>query len=176
MATSNETMSCIGCGATVPDVDYPAWRPDKYPAATSSGCYKIYCEEILVREYSDWNYPPIHRLTVDAYAAQHPGRETPQTTQSVIVHLTSINLVLSKDVSSGTVTDKIGYLTDHHNDDFSCLEPPANRGDVTVVDVAQACDLEEHTALVEEWARSVWEAWEKHHSAIEQWTQRAVES
>jgi hypothetical protein len=175
MSASNDTTSCIGCGATVPDVDYPAWRPEKYPAATSSGCYKIYYEEIPVREYSDWKYPPIHRLTVDAYAAQHPGQETPQTIQSVIVHLTSINVVLAKDVPPETATEMMQHLIDTHADEFSWLDPPANRGDITVVDVAQARDLDEHTALVTEWTHSVWEAWDNHHSTLEQWTQRALD-
>lgn len=175
MSPSSETITCIGCGASVPDIDYPAWRPEKYPEATSSGCWKIYCEDILVREYGEWNYPSIHRLTVDTYAAQHPGRETPQTTQSVIVHLTSINLLLYEDISSETVTKKLGKFIEDHKDEFSWLEPPENRGDVTVSDVAGARDLEEHTELVEEWAHSVWEAWERHHSAIEQWTRMVIE-
>ena len=176
MTASTETISCIGCGAAVPDVDYPFGRSEKYPAALSPGCWKLYCEDILVREYGEWEYPPIHRLTVDAYWAQHPGRETPQTTQSVIVHLTSINLVVYEDVSCETATKKIGQLTKKYNDDFSWLEPPANRGDITVVDVAEARDLDEHTELVRDWARSVWQAWEKHHPTLEQWTKRAVES
>lgn len=176
MPISDETISCIGCGASVPDVDYPAWRPKKYPEATSSGCWKLYCEGILVREYGEWNYPPIHRLTVDAYAAQHPGRETPQTTQSVIIHLTSIDLVLHERFSSEAAAEKTGQLIEHHRDGFSWLEPPENRGAVTVVDVAGAHDLAEHTELVEEWAQSVWNAWEKHHPAIEQWTRMAIDS
>jgi hypothetical protein len=142
MPDSTDTISCIGCGASVPDVDYPAWRPEKYPEATSSGCWKIYCEAILVREYGEWNYPPIHRLTVDAYAAQHPGIETPQTTQSVISHLTAINLVLNRDFSFEMATEKMGQLIEEYKDDFSWLEPPENRGGITVIDVAGPHDLE----------------------------------
>jgi hypothetical protein len=175
MSASNDMISCIGCGASVPDIDYPVSHQERYPEARSPGCWKIFCEDILVREYSEWNYPSIHRLTVDSYAAQHPGRETPQTTQSVIVHLTALNLVLNRDFSFEMATEKMGQLIEEYKDDFSWLEPPENRGDITVIDVAGAHDLEEHTELVRDWARSVWEAWEQHHSTLEQWTQRAAE-
>jgi len=52
------------------------------------------------------------------------------------------------------------------------LEPPASPGAVTVLDVFGARDLAEHTERVEEWARSVWEAWEHHHATVSRWTDR----
>ena len=36
-----------------------------------AGCLKLF-EEILAREFSDYRYGRIHRLTVDAYSLQHP--------------------------------------------------------------------------------------------------------
>lgn len=175
MASSNDTVHCIGCGAAVPDVEYPAGRGEQYPDMTSSGCWKVYCEDVLAREYGEWGYPPVHRLTVDAYFAQHPGRETPQTTQSVIVHLTSIALVLDEGVSSEVATEAIGQLVNEHKSEFEWLHPPDDRGDVTVIDVAGANDLDDHTERVEAWAGSVWEAWKTHHATIEAWAHEAVE-
>jgi hypothetical protein len=47
-------------------------------------------------EYGPLDYPDVHRLTVDTYAVQHPGRPTPQTIQSVTVHLISLSCVLER--------------------------------------------------------------------------------
>src|SRR5262245_1929410 len=50
---------CEDCGAIV--------------AEGRAGCLKLF-EEILAREFSDFHYGRAHRLTVDAYALQHPDR------------------------------------------------------------------------------------------------------
>jgi hypothetical protein len=38
--------------------------------------------------------------------------------------------------------------------------------------VFEAKDLAEHTERVEEWARSVWEAWKPHHDTVRRWANR----
>jgi hypothetical protein len=171
MSEQTSKIPCIGCGAEVPDDDYPMSHTEKYPDARSPGCWKIYTEEVLAREYGEWAYPDIHRLTVDAYACQHTGKETPQTTQSVNVHLLAIYLVLCKDYSFSAATDAMKTLIDNHKGEFSWLAPPENLGDMTIVDIAAADTLEEHTELVHEWARTVWQAWSDHHEEIEAWAQ-----
>ncbi|WP_246999808.1 DUF5946 family protein [Halosolutus gelatinilyticus] len=176
MTSSDDVIECNGCEGLVPDGEYPGFRPDKNPGATSPGCWKMFCEEVLVREYSEWNYPPIHQLTVDTYWAQHPGEKTPQTTQSVIVNLVGLDLYLHKGMNPETVREKLDGLITRHKDEFTWLEPPETRGDITVVDVAEADDLDEHTALVRDWARAVWDAWKPHHPTLDQWIARALES
>jgi len=47
---------------------------------SSPGCWAAY-GELLAREYSDSAYRRLHRLSVDAYALQHPGIDTPQSPQ-----------------------------------------------------------------------------------------------
>jgi hypothetical protein len=157
-------VACIGCKALVSDTDGPTFR---YPDAASPGCWKIYCD-ILVREHGEWRYPPIHRLTVDAYAVQHPGRQTPQTTQSVIVHLISMYLVLERGYDFQRATGAMRGVIEKHKQDFVWLTPPDNRGDITVLDVSKARDLEEHTEMVRQWAWSVWNAWSKYRDTIHQ--------
>src|SRR5690349_15169292 len=69
-----ELVACVGCGAMVPDIDGPTHR---YLGA-SPGCWQIYGEVLAGK---DGVMP--HRLLVDVYAAQHPGVEGKQSSQSV---------------------------------------------------------------------------------------------
>ena len=51
---------------------------------------------MIAREYSEPALGDIHRLTVDAYAAQHPGRPSPQSMKSVGVHLIRLCLAVEQ--------------------------------------------------------------------------------
>ena len=119
------------------------------PDAASPGCWAIY-GEILAREFEEYRYPPIHRLTVDAYLAQHPGRRTRQTTRSVNIHLISLCLVLEKTYPAARVTYMMGQASKRFKPQFTWLEPPASRGEITVLDVAPAVDLADHERRVRE--------------------------
>ena len=154
---------CVGCGAQVPRVDGPT---HPYIGA-SAGCWAIF-GEILAKEYGEWRYPPIHRLTVDAYAVQHPGTPSRRSIQSVAVHLVSLYLVLEGGYDFRAATKaKNGVL--RHRDHFVWLDPPPSLGKMTVLDVHMAVDLAEHTELVERWARGVWDAWSPHHETVRRW-------
>lgn len=52
--------------------------------------------EVLANGYSEASYGAVHELTVDAYAAQHPGQPSPQSIQSVAVHLVSLWHILEE--------------------------------------------------------------------------------
>lgn len=84
MPTTTETK-CFSCGALVKDIDGPVHRY----MDSSPGCWATF-GEVLAREYSAVNYGLNHRLTVDAYALQHPGKHSPQSIQSIAVHLVSL--------------------------------------------------------------------------------------
>jgi hypothetical protein len=127
--------------------------------------------EVLAREYGEYAYPPVHRLTVDAYAAQHPGVPSRRSIQSVAVHLIGLHLILERGYEPGRATAAIrGVLA--RGQDFVWLDPPASPGAVTVLDVFEARGLAEHTERVEEWAGSVWEAWEDPYDTVRRWTDR----
>lgn len=157
-----EKIQCIGCGALVDDCGGPTFR---YPNAASPGCWKVY-GEILAKEYSEYRYPEFHRLTVDAYAIQHPGDPTPQTTQSVNVHLAALYLVIEKKLSCAKATDMMGKLVRLNKGAFEWLPPPRCRGGITVVDVAGAVSFEEHRKRVYEWAHAAYSAWSSHYGKI----------
>ncbi len=154
---------CTGCGAPVRVTDGPT---HPYIGA-SPGCWAIY-GEVLAREYGEYAYPPVHRLTVDAYAAQHPGVPSRRSIQSVAVHLIGLHLTLERGYEPERATAAIRDVLARAQD-FVWLEPPASRGAVTVVDVVEARDLAEHTERVEAWAGSIWEAWKPHHDTIRRW-------
>ena len=157
-------IPCGGCGALVPDTN---GATHAYIGA-SPGCWAI-CGEILAREYGEFHYPEVHRLTVDAYAAQHPGVPSRRSIQSVAVHLMGLYFALEVGSITPITTAAIGRLAKLPGA-FTWLEPPAYLGDITVLDVVQARDLKEHERLVNLWARAVWQAWAVHHPTIRRWS------
>jgi len=158
-----KTIPCVGCGAQFPDVTGPTHRYIE----SSPGCWAAY-GEVLAREYGDPAFGRVHRLTVDAYAVQHPGQPSPQSIQSVAVHLMSLCLVLEQGRSMEQATEAIGRAV-KGKQDFVWLNPPAGRGAVTVNDVLGTTDAEAHVAMVGQWAKSAWEAWSPHHAQIRAW-------
>jgi hypothetical protein len=161
MEDMQELIRCYGCGAWVKDTK---GVPHKYIGA-AMGCWEIY-GEILAKEYGEYGYPePTHRLTVDTYAVQHPGKPSRQSIQSVNVHLVRLYLVLEKGVRMKQATTAMGRVL-RNADKFAWLDPPQPNGHITVVDVIKARNIEEHTKLVEAWAKDVWKAWAIHHEKI----------
>ena len=155
--------SCSWCKARFPDVDGPTHRY----MASSPGCWAAY-GEVLAREYSDVTFAANHRLTVDAYAVQHPGTPSPQSIQSVCIHLVSLCLVLEQDRAQPEVTGLMSRMAER-KDAFVWLAPPDNLGHVTVRDVLEATTAATHREAVLAWARSAWQAWEPHHARVRHW-------
>lgn len=159
-----ETTPCIVCKAQVPIMDGPISDHTYMPQ--SPGCWKLYCE-ILAREYGIWMYPEIHRLTVDAYAAQHPTFVPNQkSAQSVTVHLIGIYLALFKKMKPDDINKWINRFLHLREEPFEWLTPPPDLGAITVADVAMATNMEDHVKIVNKWARSVWKAWTPYHKDI----------
>jgi len=159
--------SCPGCGLVLRQVD----GPEHAYIGASVSCWALY-GEVLARAYGEFHYPECHRLTVDAYAVQHPGSPGPQSRRSVGGHLVTLYLQLERGVSADAATRLLGAFLDHEPD-VPWLEPPGHRGDLTVRDVLGAADLAEHTARVQRWARCVWLAWQPHHGTIRRWVREA---
>lgn len=155
-----ETAPCFSCGAVVPVTDGPT---HDY-MLSSPGCWKVF-GEVLAREYQDAAYTANHRLTVDAYAVQHPGDPTPAAIRSVTLHLASLCAVLEHGVSPARATRLLQTMADVRLE-ADWLEPPRDLGAITVADVHATDDAEEHLAAVERWARSAWEAWAPHHYLV----------
>ncbi len=155
--------ACPGCGSSFPDIEGPT-----HPYLLASpGCWSCY-GEVLNREYSDIRYYRLHRLTVDAYAVQHPGEPNPQSIQSVALHLISLYCVLERSVEPTKATS-IMQRASKKKGHFFWLNPPDSRGDLTVAAVGSARSPGEHVDFIRSWAESAWNAWSIHHEQVEQW-------
>lgn len=159
------TTVCSGCGVELPAQDGPVHRYME----SSASCWAKY-GELLAREYQDPAYMPAHRLTVDTYAVQHPGRPSPQTIQSVAVHLISLHAVLELALSSAEATSLIKVCADRGR--FTWLAPPRGAYKLNVTHPLAARTASEHLAAVREWAASTWEAWAPHHAQVRAWAAR----
>ncbi len=134
---------------------------------SSAGCWAAY-GEVLTREYSDPAYSEFHRLSVDAYAVQHPGRPSRQSIRSVGLHLIRLCLVLEGGLDLRRANEAMRAAASAE-DAFVWLEPPASPGDVTVADIQKAANPREHKNAVRAWASSAWSAWAAHHETVRGW-------
>lgn len=157
------TSRCPGCGGCFPDSDGPTHRYME----SSPGCWAAY-GQVLAREYSDPAYMAVHRLSVDAYAVQHPGSPSRQSIQSVGLHLIRLCLLLERGLDSRYANDAM-LAAAKLKHTLTWLEPPASLGTLTVADVLVAATVDEHVAMVKDWAHAAWTAWSLHHATIRAW-------
>lgn len=134
---------------------------------SSPACWATF-GAVLAREYSHPELADIHRLSVDAYAAQHPGTPSPQAIASVGLHLCRLVLLLDRGLPAAQANAAMLELG-RHKRRFAWLQPPGSLGAVTVADVHAARSLDEHAAAARRWARSALDAWAPHRATVEQW-------
>lgn len=154
---------CFGCGGLFPDINGPMHR---YMESTP-GCWAAY-GEVLARQYNDARYAIAGQMTVDAYAVQHPGTPSPQSIQSVALHLMSLCLTFEHGVATADATQLVAQMANDKRS-FVWLRPPASVGDVNVAHVHAAATAAEHVERVRQWAASAWRAWSAHHATIREW-------
>jgi len=168
MNFNTKLCKCFSCGGLYPDIDGPIHRYME----SSPGCWAVF-GKILAREYSDASYFEVHRLTVDAYAVQHPGSTNRQSIQSVAVHLIRLCLFLEH----GLIPEKANEAmieAGKSKHSFTWLQPPLSLGSITAADVAVAKSVGEHKEIVRAWARESWDAWSEHHDIIRSWLPNKV--
>ena len=155
MSSENKDMAnndiCTDCGAFVDQ--------------GNDGCRRLF-EEILAKEFSDYRYGRIHRLTVDSYALQHPDAYM-RSGKSFAAHLTGmcaamefedthvVNQSVQKWLSTNPPVEKPAQL-------------PQKRGNLTISYIHSAAGADEHISRVREWARDVWSAWSEHQALAKQ--------
>jgi hypothetical protein len=152
---------CPDCNAPISNLDGPTHEYMGAPA----GCWKIF-GEVLAREYSDREYWAVHRLTVDAYAAQHASGDDPRQVQSVTVHLLALYLTLDRGLPEDEARKIMELTIQRTKSSFQKLEKPSFVGILNVSDIAKAKTAAEHKRLVTEWAQQVWSAWQPAHTLI----------
>ncbi len=152
--------SCPGCGVDLPaDDSLPALS--RYKA--SPECQQLYGEVTAYTFQHQIQLGWWHQTCVDAYAAQHSGPEMAAIT--IAFALSGLYMVLERGFSGYQVRDAHTYLASRV-DSWPRFSPPDSVGELTILDVALASSVEEHSCLVQRWARSVWTAWQHVHDEV----------
>lgn len=163
--TAPET-ACPGCGLVLPEFDGPT---HDYIGA-SAACWRLY-GELLADEYGRFGMPPEHKLTVDAYAIQHPGVDEPRARQSVAAHLIRICLLLERGSDPSFATRLMSRSTNGAFQ-FPWFDMHTPLGTLTVRDAIGAADVDEHRKRVRAWAEDLWTAYGEHHELVRRWCDR----
>ncbi len=118
--------------------------------ASSPGCWEAYTA-VLAREYADVAlFERCHRLTVDAFAVQHPGDpDERRARQSFWIHGASLWLVLRMGRSHAAATAALKVLA---QGDFP-VPPQPSPSALTHADVLAAPERE-HEQRVNAWAEA----------------------
>lgn len=156
-------LRCIGCGGLVPAITGPAHRYME----SSPGCWQTY-GEVLAREYSDPEFAAAHGRAVDAYAVQHPGQLSPQSIQSIGLHLVRLCLLLEhgfNDEAAGEAT----FVISRGKAKFHWLTPPRSMGEVTAIDVWKTEGASAHVQRVRGGQSPPGRLGSQHHDQIEEW-------
>jgi len=138
---------------------------------STPGCWAAF-GRVLAREYEHQRYFAVHRLTVDAYAVQHPGTPGRQSIQSVGVHLVRLCLFHERHLAPDNANDAM-LAAAKHKAQFHWLEPPHDLGPITVANVDATNGIEEHMSMVRRWAAQMWDVWSSHHAAVRSWADAA---
>ena len=129
-------------------------------ADAKGGCLQIF-EEVIAKEFSDYRYGRVHRLTVDAYSLQHPDVYM-RSGKSFAAHLTGLCAALEFG-DALTVNRAVQKWLSTNPRINKPIRLPERRGDLTIRYIHSAGDPDEHARRVLEWARDVWGAWSEHH-------------
>jgi Family of unknown function (DUF5946) len=137
-----------------------------------NGCQRLF-DQILAREFGDYRFARLHRLTVDTYSLQHPEQYM-RSGKSFVAHLTGTCAALERD-DAGPINQAVQRWLDGPKVIERPEEPPPRkRGELTIVYLYSATDAEEHVKRVQEWARSTWSAWRAYHDLAKQWIDLAI--
>ena len=143
---------CIGCGELFESTNGVIHNY----MLSSAACWAHY-GQVLAREYQDQNlFAGSHRLTVDAYALQHPGlKDERRAYQSVRMHFTSLHLIFAYGKSHSEATKALKILSSQL---FEALPPHSSDFEITVKDVFQS-NRDGHASIVKAWANCAYESW-----------------
>ena len=156
-------------------LDASATYCDECGAAVSGGraaCQTLF-DEVLAREFGDFRYGRIHRLTVDAYALQHPA-DYMHSAKSYAAHLTGMYAALEGHSGAETNQAVQQWLNGPKGLKRPPEPPQRQRGALTVAHVHEAVDPEGHVRRVREWAQSIWDAWRDYHQVAKRWVEEAT--
>ncbi len=94
------------------------------------GCQQL-CDEVLAREFGDFRYVRLHRLTVDTYSLQHP-QEYMRSGKSLVAHLTGMYSALETDGAPAANQAIQRWLNGPKVVERSDDSSPRKRGELTI--------------------------------------------
>jgi hypothetical protein len=83
--------------------------------------------------------------------------------QSVGIHLVRLCLFLERGLTPEEANHAM-LAAAKHKRQYIWLEPPQFLGALTVADVEAAEGVDEHVAMVRDWASQMWRVWSPHHA------------
>jgi hypothetical protein len=137
----------------------------------SPGCWALYTS-LLSREFGAFE-ARTHQLSVDTYAAQHPGKPSPQSAQSVCTHLVALCLSLEHGLDVEELRPLMGDLSKGRWVEPVWLEPPT-AFPLTILDLLDAGTPAAYGARVHQWAVATWEAWKGRHDQVRTWASSII--
>ncbi len=162
MGEPAELQVCPGCGSRLAALDGPTHA---YMSSTPA-CWDAF-NQVIAREFADPRLMDIHRLTVDAWAVQHPGDGSRRAIQSVGLHLARLWVQLDRGLSGAAANDAMLSFAARKTD---LPEMPARAAyRMTVADVVGARTTSAHRDAVTAWASAVWDDWADQHEFIRRW-------
>ena len=132
-------------------------------------CKEIF-DEILAKEFSDYRFGGVHRLTVDTYSLQHPDQYM-MSPKSFAAHLTGMCCAMERDNDQELLRLMQKWLNGRKQLDKPQLLDRVGR--LTISHIADAQDGTEHIKLVKEWAEDVWNAYSAYHDLARKWIETA---
>jgi Family of unknown function (DUF5946) len=156
---------CPGCGVRLP-VSSETYPDGRYNA--SAECWQLYGEltaYTVTRGYETF----IHQLAIDAYAAQHVGKNVRPI--GVAFALITLYLACEKGYNGRQAQH---MLLAQRSKTWPAFTPPAHVGAITIADVMQAPPGEPRDAMIHQWTQSVWDAWSAEHARVKALFERVM--
>ncbi|HET6534679.1 MAG TPA: DUF5946 family protein [Sphingomicrobium sp.] len=155
-------QTCPGCGSRLAAAD---GLTHAY-MLSSPACWAAF-NAVMAREYSNPSLLSVHRLSVDTWAVQHPGDGSRRAIQSVGVHLARLMVQIEHGLPSDAVNAAMLRFAARKSELPEL--PPRSRYSVTVADVVDAAEPEDHRAAVRRWSEATWNDWADQHNFIRNW-------
>lgn len=112
---------------------------------------------------------PMNGLLVDAYAAQHPGTPSPQSIQSVAVHVLTLHGVFAHGVGVERALwlriEALQERSGSRRGRYDWLEPPDFTGSLTIAAIVAEPTPEARSSAVARYVEGVYRIWATAHGA-----------
>lgn len=160
--------ACPGCKATLKELAGPTHRY----IGSSPACWQIYTT-LSAGGYEITGSGKYGSLLVDAYAAQHPGVDSPQARQSVAVHLVTLWAILraGADIAKAIDIRVRAVSVGRKTGGFEWLEPAPDSYPLTVAGLVSAEPID--AVSIDLLVGGVLGSWLiDHETAITRWHER----